>query len=191
MQLLVIFKRCLKNQTIHVFKVTEIYAQVSEAPASANDVLAQSASADILVKKKSVSASAGIRGRLSSLLSKLLPSFKNKGERSDPSNYCPIAQTTAVEKIVEKFFAKQMDKKVYHRPIIRTRQIIIMLESTVTALFDICESIYSSLEKREKLNMILYDFSSAFGCLVPGIRWSKSFEAMVLMKHHWHGCSHF
>jgi hypothetical protein len=42
-------------------------------------------------------------------------------------------------------------------------------KSTVTALFDICESIYLSLEKREKLNMILYDFSNAFGCLVPEI----------------------
>jgi hypothetical protein len=43
-------------------------------------------------------------------LSMLLPSFKNKGERSDPSNNRPIAQTFAVAKIIEKCFANQMDK---------------------------------------------------------------------------------
>jgi hypothetical protein len=43
-------------------------------------------------------------------LAKILASFKNKGERSDPSNYRPISQTPAVSKIVEKCFANQTDK---------------------------------------------------------------------------------
>jgi hypothetical protein len=46
-------------------------------------------------------------------------------------------------------------------------------KSTITALFD-CESeIYDSVENREKVKVILYDFKNAFGCLVPDILISK------------------
>jgi hypothetical protein len=103
-------------------------------------------------------------------LAKILPFYKNKGDRSDPSNYRPIALTSSVAKIIEKCFANQMDKYFSENKLYSPNQHGFRKgKSTVTALFDICESIYSSLEKREKLNMILYDFSNAFGCLVPEI----------------------
>ena len=103
-------------------------------------------------------------------LSLLLPSFKNKGERSNPFNYRPVALTSGVGKILEKCYANQMDKYFSENNLYSPNQHGFRKgKSTVTALFDICESIYSSLEKREKLNMILYDFSNAFGCLVPEI----------------------
>jgi Reverse transcriptase (RNA-dependent DNA polymerase) len=46
-------------------------------------------------------------------------------------------------------------------------------KSTVTALFDLVSEIYNSLENKEKINLILYDFSNAFGCLVPKILLKK------------------
>jgi hypothetical protein len=36
-------------------------------------------------------------------------------------------------------------------------------------LFDMCTNIYESIENKEKVNMHLYDFSNAYGCLVPEI----------------------
>jgi hypothetical protein len=39
----------------------------------------------------------------------------------------------------------------------------------VTALFEMCTKIYESMENKEKVNMHLYDFSNAYGCLVPEI----------------------
>jgi hypothetical protein len=84
-------------------------------------------------------------------LAKILPFYKNKGDRSDPSNYRPIALTSSVAKIIEKCFANQMDKYFSENKLYSPNQHGFRKgKSTVTALFDICESIYSSLEKREK-----------------------------------------
>jgi hypothetical protein len=43
----------------------------------------------------------------------------------------------------------------------------------VTALFDLVSEIYNCLENKEKINLILYDFSNAFGCLVPELLLKK------------------
>jgi Reverse transcriptase (RNA-dependent DNA polymerase) len=40
-------------------------------------------------------------------------------------------------------------------------------KNTVTALFDFVTHIYGALEAREKINVILYDFSNAFGTIYP------------------------
>jgi hypothetical protein len=40
-------------------------------------------------------------------------------------------------------------------------------------LFDLATEIYDSVENREKVNVILYDFKNAFGCLVPDILVNK------------------
>jgi hypothetical protein len=46
-------------------------------------------------------------------------------------------------------------------------------KSTITALYDMVTEIYDSVEMREKVNLILYDFKNAFGCLVPDNLLSK------------------
>jgi hypothetical protein len=46
-------------------------------------------------------------------------------------------------------------------------------KSTVTALFDVVTEVYDCLENKEKINLILYDFSNAFGCLVPQLLLKK------------------
>jgi hypothetical protein len=40
-------------------------------------------------------------------------------------------------------------------------------KSTVTALFDFVTEVYGGLEAREKINVILYDFSNAFETIYP------------------------
>jgi hypothetical protein len=40
-------------------------------------------------------------------------------------------------------------------------------KSTVTALFDFVSEVYGALEAKEKVNVILYDFSNAFGTIYP------------------------
>jgi hypothetical protein len=40
-------------------------------------------------------------------------------------------------------------------------------------MFDCVSEIYDSVENREKVNVILYDFKNAIGCLVPDILISK------------------
>jgi hypothetical protein len=46
-------------------------------------------------------------------------------------------------------------------------------KSTVSALYSYVSEIYNALEHREKINVILYDFSNAFGCLHPLLLLSK------------------
>jgi hypothetical protein len=46
-------------------------------------------------------------------------------------------------------------------------------KSTLTALFDFAEQVYNSIRAREKRNVILYDFSNAFGTLYPQLLLSK------------------
>jgi uncharacterized membrane protein len=46
-------------------------------------------------------------------------------------------------------------------------------KSTVTALFEVVTEVYDCLENREKVTVILYDFSNAFGCLLPQLLLKK------------------
>ena len=46
-------------------------------------------------------------------------------------------------------------------------------KSTVTALFDLVTEVYNCLENKEKINLILYDFSNAFGTLLPKLLLKK------------------
>lgn len=107
-------------------------------------------------------------------LAVIKPLFKNKGERTDPGNYRPIALTSSVAKVIEKCFANRIDEYFQENDLYNPNQHGFRRgKSTVTALFDMCEQIYESIDKREKLNLILYDFSNAFGCLVPEILLKK------------------
>jgi exonuclease III len=106
-------------------------------------------------------------------LSLVTPIYK-KDERQDPGNYRPISITSPVSKILEKAFLAQLVKHLENNKILSERQHGFQKgKSTVTALFDIVTEIYDCLENREKINLILYDFSNAFGCLVPQLLLKK------------------
>jgi exonuclease III len=100
-------------------------------------------------------------------ISEIRPLFK-KGSKDDAGNYRPIALTSSFAKIFEKAFLNQLEKYYEMNNFLPDQQHGFRKKrSTVTALFDMVTSVYDSLEKREKLNVILYDFKNAFGSLVP------------------------
>jgi hypothetical protein len=99
----------------------------------------------------------------------ITPIYK-KGEKCDPQNYRPIAVTSCISKIYEKIFLNRLEQHFEINSILsETQHGFRKKRSTVTALFDIVTEIYDCVENREKINLILYDFKNAFGCLVPEI----------------------
>jgi hypothetical protein len=100
-------------------------------------------------------------------ISKILALFK-KGETQDRTNYRPISITSSFSKVYEKVFLKRLERHFELNNLMNPQQHGFQRgKSTVTALFDFVQQVYSSMEAREKLNVILYDFSNAFGTLYP------------------------
>jgi Reverse transcriptase (RNA-dependent DNA polymerase)/Endonuclease-reverse transcriptase len=100
-------------------------------------------------------------------LAKYIPVFK-KGDSENPSNYRPIAMTSSFSKVYEKAFLNRLEYHFEHNNIINPQQHGFRKgKSTLTALFDFAEQVYNTMGAREKLNVILYDFSNAFGTLYP------------------------
>jgi exonuclease III len=100
-------------------------------------------------------------------LNKVIPTFK-KGDKEDLNNWRPIAMTSSVSKIYEKIFLNRLENHLQVNNYVSPQQHGFQKgKSTLTALYDFVETVYNSLEAREKLNVILYDFSNAFGTLYP------------------------
>jgi len=97
----------------------------------------------------------------------ITPIFK-KGNKCEASNYRPIAVTSAVSKIFEKALLNRLENYFSENNLLSSQQHGFRKgRSTVTALFDFVTDVFSSLEKRERVNAVLYDFSNAFGCMLP------------------------
>jgi hypothetical protein len=100
-------------------------------------------------------------------LAKIIAIYK-KGEKEDANNYRPIAITSSFSKVFEKIFLNRLEYHFEQNNIINPQQHGFQKnKSTVTALFDFASQIYNSIDAREKINVILYDFSNAFGTLYP------------------------
>jgi hypothetical protein len=98
---------------------------------------------------------------------KCIPVYK-KGDKEDPSNYRLIAMTSALSKVYEKVFLNRLEYHFERNNILNPQQHGFQKgKSTLTALFDFAEQVYNSIGAREKINVILYDFSNAFGTLYP------------------------
>jgi hypothetical protein len=103
----------------------------------------------------------------------IIPLYK-KGEHCDPQNYRPIAMSSPISKVLEKAFLNRIERYFEMNNLLPDQQHGFRKnKSTITALFDMATEIYDSVEKREKVNLILYDFKNAFGCLVPNILLAK------------------
>jgi hypothetical protein len=100
-------------------------------------------------------------------LAKIIPIFK-KGDKNEAGNYRPIAITSSFSKVYEKIFLARLEDHLKTNNCLTPEQHGFQKgKSTITALFDFVSESYSSLEARERLNVILYDFSNAFGTLHP------------------------
>jgi len=100
-------------------------------------------------------------------IAKIIPIFK-KGDKEDASNYRPISITSSFSKVFEKIFLNRLQFHFEQNEIISSQQHGFQKgKSTVTALFNLTHEVYRSMGAREKINVILYDFSNAFGTLYP------------------------
>jgi hypothetical protein len=98
---------------------------------------------------------------------KIIPIYK-KGDKHDASNYRPIAITSALSKVYEKVFLTRLEHHLSNNNILIPEQHgFLKGKSTVTALFDFVTEVYGALEAKDKINVILYDFSNAFGTIYP------------------------
>jgi hypothetical protein len=108
------------------------------------------------------------------LKNSVITPLNKKGEKLDPANYRPIAITSSVSKVFEKVFLNRLEAHFNQNNLFCDNQHVFRKKrSTVTVLFDLVTEIYVSVEKLEKVNLIVYDFKNAFGCLVPDILINK------------------
>jgi hypothetical protein len=100
-------------------------------------------------------------------IAKINPLYK-KGDKDDCNNYRPIAITSQISKVFEKAFLNRLQSYFSENNLLSEQQHgFRKRKSTLTALFDFITPIYESMENRERINVILYDFSNAFGSLYP------------------------
>lgn len=87
-------------------------------------------------------------------ISKIIPIFK-KGDSEDVNNYRPIAVTSAFSKVYEQIFLARLEHHLKsNNYIVENQHGFQKGKSTVTALFNFVEKMYSSLEDKAKLNAI-------------------------------------
>jgi len=86
--------------------------------------------------------------------------------KTEAANYRPISITSPISKIFEKAVLNRLENYFEGNDLLTPNQHgFRKKKSTVTALVDLVTKVFNSLEEREKINVILYDFSNAFGTL--------------------------
>jgi hypothetical protein len=102
-------------------------------------------------------------------LSKITALHK-KGDEDEASNYRPISITSSLSKVYEKIFLSRLESHIILNNLLTSHQHGFQKgKSTVTALYEIVDQFFTSIEAKEKLNVILYDFSNAFGTICPSL----------------------
>ena len=126
--------------------------------------------------KLSISSSAGVFAEIvnASLRSGYFPSRWKKARIKpipkipDPicaSDFRPISLLIAFSKILEKIVAKQMKEYLINNNILdRFQSAYRQLHSTTTALVEISDNIYKSIDNSEITILVLLDYSKAFDC---------------------------
>ena len=91
----------------------------------------------------------------------VVPIYKNKGSKCDPGNYRPISFTCSISRIFEYVIRKQLVSILgptispNHHGFYRSR-------STLTNLLSSYTQLWSNINERRPVDMILFDFSRAF-----------------------------
>jgi len=100
------------------------------------------------------------------LTSKIVPVFKNKGERTDKNNYRPIALTSVFSKLLEKLFMKRLRIYIKEAGILSPKQYGFQEGmSTIDAILDAVERIAEGMDEGSGMVTSFLDLTAAFDCV--------------------------
>ena len=107
-------------------------------------------------------------------LNKILPLYKNKGDRTDVSNFRPIALLSPISKLVEKEIQIQINKhmtkfNLWNDDMNAYRENF----STISAMIDIMETWTENIDNSFQNLSIFLDLSSAFDCVSASVLTDK------------------
>ena len=115
------------------------------------------------------------------------PIYKNKGERSDPQNYRPIALLPSVSKVFEHFVHKQLPAYSLEAGIIPDEQFgFLPRPSTVLQLLSVLEEVHHALDEGGRIRACFLDISKAFDRVDHGLLLRKlSGIGVKNVEHDW------
>jgi hypothetical protein len=95
-------------------------------------------------------------------ISKIIPIYK-KNSTHDPNNYRPIAITSSFSKIFEKIiYSRIINYLAKYNVISESQHGFLKGKSTTTAIFNLLQSIYQSIDDKSFVLGLFYDLSKAF-----------------------------
>ena len=115
-------------------------------------------------------------------LAAINPVFKS-GDRTAPSNYCPISLTSIISKVLERIIRKQVSSFIDKKGCLNSTQHGFRSgRSCLFALLSVFEDIMHMLEDGGSVDMVYLDFSEAFDKVDHGILLHK-LKALGITGH--------
>jgi Reverse transcriptase (RNA-dependent DNA polymerase) len=107
-------------------------------------------------------------------IAKIIPLYKNKGEKTDPSCYRPIAILSCFSKVIGKILSLRLISFFEQNNLLYKHQHgFTKKKGTATALFELVNRIHDALQEGQKCMGIFYDFSKAFDSISHDILLKK------------------
>ena len=100
-------------------------------------------------------------------LFRILPFYKNKGNRDDPVNYRPLALLNPLSKVIEKELTSQMYQHMIKNGLFNRNMYAYRKNyNTTNALIDLMETWTHNIDDNKQNISIFIDMSSVFDCVV-------------------------
>ena len=107
-------------------------------------------------------------------LAKIIPLYKNSGEKTDQTKYRPIALLPVFSKVIEKVMAKALNRHLENNSLYSDKQHGYRRKrSTATALIQLQEDILKKFEENKSSALLCFDSSAAFDTVTHSILLDK------------------